>query len=85
MPHLYLIFRSAGRQTFYFGPQLDKHVGYGGDPRVKVLVFVVLGTEIPLVPLTLLQSHNCTVCATGKDRNNNYYMMRMVVCLHVAR
>lgn len=66
MHNRYLIFRCAGRQTFYFGFQLDKHVGYGGDPRVKVFVFIVLGTEVPLVPLTLLQSHDCTVCATGK-------------------
>lgn len=80
--HRYLIFRCAGRQTLYFGFQLDKHVGYGGDARVKVFVFIVLGTEILLVPLALLQSHDCTVSATGKTQKQNYWR-KQTRCLSI--
>lgn len=62
----YLIFGCAARQAFNFGFKLDKHVSYGGDPGVKVFVFIVFGAEILLVPLTLLQSNDRTVCPTWK-------------------
>lgn len=39
-------------------------MSYGGDPGVKVFVFIVLGAEILLVPVTLFQSHDRTVRPT---------------------
>ena len=59
----YLVFLCARGQAFDLGAQLNKHVSYGCDAGVEVFVFIVLCTEILLVPPTLLQSHDGAVCA----------------------
>lgn len=68
---LYLILLSARGQAFDLGSQLNKHVSYGGDPRVEVFVFIVLCTEVFLVPLTLLQTHDGAVCAARRHYRVN--------------
>lgn len=65
---MYLMFLCAGGQTLDLGSQLNKHVSYGSDPGVEVFVLVVLRAEILLVPLTLLQTHDTSVCATSRHR-----------------
>ncbi len=67
---MYLIFLCARGQAFDLGSELDKHVGYGGNPGVEVFVFIILCTEILLVPLTLLQTHNGAVGATKRCTDN---------------
>ena len=52
--HVYLIVLCARGQALDLGPELNKHVSYGGDARVEVFVLIVLLTEILLVSLTLL-------------------------------
>lgn len=63
---VYLIFWCARGQTFYSWSQLNKHISYGGDPRVKVFVSIVLWAEILLVALSLLQTHDWAVHASWK-------------------
>lgn len=46
-------------------------MSYGGDPRVEVFVFIILCTEILLVPLTLLQTHDGAVCATRRNTDKH--------------
>lgn len=62
----YLVFFCARGQAFDLGSQLNEHVSYGGDAGVEVFVFIVLCTEILLVPPTLLQSHDGAVCAVRR-------------------
>lgn len=44
-------------------------MSYGGDAGVQVFVFVVLGAEILLVPLTLLHAHDGAVGAAVTHTN----------------
>ena len=59
----YLVLWCTGGQALDLWSQLNEHVSYGGNPRVEVFVFIVLCTEILLVPLALLKSHDGTVHA----------------------
>ena len=60
-----LIFLRARRQALDLRTELNKHVSDGGDPGMEVFVLIVLGAEILLVPLTLLQSRYGDVHATS--------------------
>lgn len=52
---LYLVLLSSGRQSVDLGAQLNKHLRDGPDAVVERSVLVVLGAEVLLVLLTLLQ------------------------------
>lgn len=71
---MYLIFLRARGQALDLGSKLNKHVSYGGNPGVKVFILVILGTEIILIPPTLLHTSYSAVGSTMRHTHINVYI-----------